>query len=137
MEPMPELYPRAIPTEAGSTWDFSFQAEAVVINLGTNDFSSTVDQGRFETAYADLIRLVRSSHPAAAIYCVGGDFLNATATTYIGNAITALGDPNVHLLELPGVLDSEGWGCDYHPSAASHERIGGALADRLRTDLGW
>jgi len=90
-----------------------------------------------ESAYADLIRLIRSRHTTAAIYCVGGDFLNATATAYITNALAAVGDANVHLLELPGVEASEGWGCDWHPSAATHTRIGGLVADRLRSDLGW
>jgi lysophospholipase L1-like esterase len=136
IEPMPELYERTIVTEPGA-WDFVDQADAVVINLGTNDFSVSVDESRFTSAYTDLIRLVRSRHPAAAIYCVGGEFLNATATTYIGNAIRAVGDANVHLLELPGVLDAEGWGCDWHPNQTTHARIGGILADRLRTDLGW
>jgi lysophospholipase L1-like esterase len=135
-EPMPELYPRTIPTEAGE-WGFDPPADAVVINLGTNDFSTTVDQAEFETAYRELIVLVRSRNPAAPIYCVGGEFLNATATTYIANAIAATGDANVELLELPGVLSSEGWGCDWHPSEATHLRIGGLVADRLRADLGW
>jgi lysophospholipase L1-like esterase len=136
-EPMPEIYERTIPTEEGSVWDFSAQADAVVINLGTNDFSAAVDEATFEGAYRDLILLVRSHHPTAAIYCAGGYTLNETATTYVGNAITASGDANTHLLELPGIEESEGWGCDYHPSAATQERIGGLVADRLRADLGW
>ncbi|MBN1773644.1 MAG: acetyl xylan esterase [Deltaproteobacteria bacterium] len=135
-EPLPELYERTIPTEAGD-WGFDPPADAVVLNLGTNDFSTTVDQAEFEAGYRDLILLVRSRNPTAAIYCVGGDFLNATATTYIANAIAATGDGNVELLELPGVLPSEGWGCDWHPSEATHLRIGGLVAERLRADLGW
>lgn len=135
-EPMPELYERTIPMEAGD-WSFDPPADAVVLNLGTNDFSTTVEQAEFEAAYRELILLVRSRNPAAPIYCVGGEFLNATATTYIRNAIAASGDANVELLELPGVLSSEGWGCDWHPSEATHLRIGGLVADRLRADLGW
>ena len=136
-EPMPSLYERTLPTDASSVWDFSFQAEAVVINLGTNDFSVSVDQATFESAYSALILLVRSHHPAAAIYCIAGAIMNPTATAYITNAIAASGDANTHLLELPSVDPGEGWGCDYHPSAASHARFGGLVADRLRTDLGW
>jgi lysophospholipase L1-like esterase len=136
-ELMPVLYERTIPTEADSQWGFTVAAEAVIIHLGTNDFSVAVDQGQFEAAYEDLILQVRGHHPDAAIYCVGGEFLNATATTYLGNVITALGDPDVHLLDLPGAEDTEGWGCDWHPSAATHDRVGRLVADRLRTDLGW
>jgi len=136
-EPMPAIYERTIPTEAGSAWDFSYQAEAVIINLGTNDFSVEVSQPAFESAYEALIELVRSRHPVAEIYCVGGDFLNTTATGYIANAIATTGDAHTQLLELPGVEASEGWGCDWHPSAATHERIGGLVAARLASDLGW
>jgi hypothetical protein len=136
-EPMPALYERTLPTDASSVWDFSYQAEAVLINLGTNDFSATVDEGRFESAYRDLILLVRSRHPAATIYCIAGTMMDPAATPYITNAIAASGDANTHLLELPAIDPSEGWGCDWHPSIASHARFGGLVADRLRTDLGW
>jgi lysophospholipase L1-like esterase len=135
-EPMPDLYERTIPMETGA-WSFDPPADAVVLNLGTNDFSATVDQTEFETAYRELILLVRSRNPSAPIYCIAGEFLNATATTYIGNAIAASGDANVELLELPAVLPAEGWGCDWHPSEVTHLRFGGLVADRLRADLGW
>jgi lysophospholipase L1-like esterase len=136
-EPMPALYERTLGSDAASVWDFSYQAEAVLINLGTNDFSASVNQATFESAYSALILLVRSHHPAAAIYCIAGAIMNPTATAYITNAIAASGDANTHLLELPAVDPGEGWGCDYHPSAASHARFGGLVADRLRADLGW
>jgi lysophospholipase L1-like esterase len=135
-ELMPVLYERTIPTEADSTWDFSFQPDAVVVNLGTNDFSVEVDQTEFEEAYVNLILQIRGHHPDAAIYCVGGYTLNDTATGYISNAVAASGDGNVYLLDLPPVDSSEGWGCDWHPTAATHERIGHLVADRLRIDLG-
>ena len=135
-ELMPVLYERTIPTEADSRWDFSIHPDAVIVNLGTNDFSVEVDQTEFEAAYVNLILQIRGHHPDAAIYCVGGYTLNDTATDYIANAIAASGDANVRLLDLPPVDSSEGWGCDWHPSAATHERIGHLVADRLRTDLG-
>jgi lysophospholipase L1-like esterase len=135
-ELMPVLYERTIPTEADSAWDFSFHPDAVIINLGTNDFSVEVDQTAFEAAYVDLILQIRGHHPDAAIYCVGGYTLNDTATDYITNAIAASADANVQLLDLPPVDSSEGWGCDWHPSAATHERIGHLVAERLGADLG-
>jgi lysophospholipase L1-like esterase len=134
---MSDLYEDVIPTETDGSYDFSYQAEAVVINLGTNDFSATVDQTSFESAYTDLILLVRSHHPDAEIYCAGGSFINSTAAMYIQNAIYASNDSHTQLLELSAVEPSEGWGCDWHPSEATHARWGGVVADRLKADLGW
>ncbi len=137
-DPMPTLYTRTIPTESGSTWGFSSKADVVVIHLGLYDFTAAVNQVLFETAYINLINLVRSNHPSAVIYCVNGATFNATANTYISNSVTNSGDANTHLLTLPApILPADGYGCDWHPSAVTHARWGGILAARLRTDLGW
>eukprot|EP00435_Cladocopium_sp_Y103_P028965 s1241_g7.t1 len=53
-------------------WDFDeWQADVVVLNLGTNDFIF-VDptEAEFEKAYLELIQIVRSKYPGALIFCI-------------------------------------------------------------------
>lgn len=53
-------------------WDFDeWQADVVVLNLGTNDFVF-VDptEADFEKAYLELIQIVRSKYPGALIFCI-------------------------------------------------------------------
>jgi lysophospholipase L1-like esterase len=137
-EPMPALYPRTIPQDPSLVWDpAAFPAEVVVINLGTNDFSVAVSQASFVSAYADLVRDVREAQPTARIYAVGGPFLGATPTDYIAEALATVADPGATLLELPGPDPEDGFGCDYHPSTATHAKLGQILTDRVKQDLGW
>jgi hypothetical protein len=43
VEPMPKLYDRAVPNDKNSPWDFSWQPDLIIINLGTNDYSTNND----------------------------------------------------------------------------------------------
>ena len=59
---MPALYDRALPEQPASVWDFSaWQPDAVVINLGTNDFSTEGDPSEavFSAAYRAFLLHVR------------------------------------------------------------------------------
>jgi lysophospholipase L1-like esterase len=143
VEPMPELYDRAIPTEAGS-WGFAWEPDAVVVNLGTNDFSTDGDptEEQFAAAYEAFLAHIRSGYPDALILCAvapllsGGDLEAAEAG--IRRAIsgrTTAGDRRVAFVDLS--VDPIGWGCDWHPSAATHEAMAARLVDILGRRLGW
>ena len=51
-------------------WDFNlFQADVVVLNLGTNDFIfNNPTEAEFRGAYLDLLRTVRSKYPSALVF---------------------------------------------------------------------
>ncbi|MEJ7730915.1 MAG: SGNH/GDSL hydrolase family protein [Polyangiaceae bacterium] len=69
-ELMPELWLRTLTGEP-APWDFaSWTADAVVINLGTNDFSAPLGAGDFVPAYAALLGAVRERYPQAALFAV-------------------------------------------------------------------
>jgi lysophospholipase L1-like esterase len=143
-EPLPELYDRTIPTEAQSTWDFSFQPEAVVINLGTNDFSTDNDPSAelFHDRYTAFLEHLRSKYPGAFIFCtvgpmLGGDDLDA-ARSGIDAAIATrndAGDDRLKAWEMN--ISNDNPGCDYHPSVATHAAMAMALQQELEAELGW
>jgi lysophospholipase L1-like esterase len=147
MDPMPLYYDRILPNRPESVWGFSeWLPHVVVINLGTNDFSTLVDptQPEFETAYGELLGRVRSAYPAAVIMCTIGPMLGGTdlttARSFIQSAVqarAAQGDTLVRTFELAPTNPSDGYGCDWHPSLRTHEIMAEALTAALRSELGW
>jgi lysophospholipase L1-like esterase len=147
VDPMPTYYERTLPARADSKWDFaSWQPDAVIINLGTNDLSTEKDpsQTQFETAYKSLIQTVRSKYANAYILCTNGSMLSGAdltqARTYIAGAVKAVndaGDSKVKAFELNPQQDADGFGCDYHPSLATHQKMATQVTAVLRSTLGW
>lgn len=147
VDPMPVYYGRILPERSDSRWDFSrFQPQAVIINLGTNDFSTAEDPPapEFESAYVDLLERVRAAYPEAQILCTVGPMLSgadlANARAFIEGAVqarAAAGDAAVKSFELAPQNPSDGYGCDYHPSLRTHELMAERLVTTLRTELGW
>ena len=145
-DPMPLYFDRTLPQQPDSRWGFdAYQPQAVVINLGTNDFSTDVDPSvaDFEAAYVSLLERVRAAYPAASVFCTVGPLLGgadlATARASIENAVAArvaAGDTGVEVFELAETNPSDGYGCDYHPSPRTHEIMAEALIDALE-QLDW
>jgi lysophospholipase L1-like esterase len=142
--PMPTLYDYSNPGDRTHPWSFVPQANLVIINLGTNDYSTgndpTTDQ--FVTAYQALLEHIRSKYPAAYILCTMGPLLNGTALstvrTNIGTAIAArasAGDTRVKYHEITTANTNPG--CDYHPSVATQAAMAAELEAEVNSDLGW
>ena len=145
--PLPGLYPYTLPNEPSTATLWSFQGftpDAVVINLGTNDFWNGDPGTGYETAYVTLLTTIRTNYPHAYILCANGPLLLnpdfTTAQTYIQDAIAtrnAAGDQNLGYLSFGIQSGMLGYGCDYHPDVATHAQMGATLASALQTALGW
>ncbi len=150
---IPELYDYALPTDKSSTWDFSkYVADAVIINLGTNDFGKgNPDEKMWTTAYVTFIQRIRKNYPKAHIFCAVGSMMSdnwpkdqkalTTVKNYINTVIETLqkdGDKNVHFLEFATQDgNADGLGSDWHPSVKTHQKMGEKLAAALKKELGW
>jgi len=142
--PLPTYYDRILPDDAASSWTFSrFVADAVVVNLGTNDFGTTTDptQMEFESGYRALLERVRAKYPQAYILCTNGPMLSGADLTtlmgYIKNVITAMGDSKISSFDIATQDGSDGYGCDWHPSKARHEKMATVVTAELKSKLGW
>lgn len=146
-DPMPSYYDRALPDRAASVWNFaSWQPDAVVINLGTNDFSTEQDpsEGEFADAYATFLDHIRSKYADALILCTVGPLLTGEdlvkARRAIADAVATrntAGDARVKTFELATTDSADGYGCDWHPSLATHRKMSTALTAKLKAELGW
>lgn len=146
-EQMPDRYGRALGSDATSTWTASqFEPDVVVIALGTNDFDGQdgASASDFQAKLVTFTAAVRAAHPAAPIVLATSPLLDGKnktdQTTAMKGAIaarTAAGDAKLSLLEIDTVLDAEGFGCDFHPSRTTQQRMGTALAAHIEKLTGW
>lgn len=135
---MPEIYPycdwylaqRKSWKPAGK-WDFDrFQAEIVVINLGTNDASYIRDDPEkkrlFIIKYAEFIHLVRRNHKKAQIICTIGvleNRLNGAVKKSVEYYKTKTGDKKVVFFMEEMQCKEDGYGTAMHPSVRTHEKM--------------
>jgi lysophospholipase L1-like esterase len=148
-ETLPLLYDRVLTGSSTPTWGFSVEPQAVVINLGTNDFGPGDPGAGFTAAYTKFVGAVRGRYPKALIVCALGSMVSdgypageMRLTSWRGylNAVIAArhaaGDDKVVLLEFSAQTPDQ-YGCDYHPNVAKQQLMGDALAGLLKTRLGW
>ena len=146
-DPLPVYYDRTLPNRAASQWDFStWQPDAVVINLGTNDFGTAEDPtpAEFEDAYRAFLERVRGNYADAWILCtiapmVSGNMLTLTRE-YIANAVARrneAGDNKVKAIEMSPMNAADGYGCDWHPSLTTHHEMATELTAELKATLSW
>ncbi len=121
-------------------WDFSrYRANAVVINLGTNDIGHGVSGSAFQAAYTKFLSDLRARHPEARLFAVQTlKKRYVTETRAAVSARNAAGDSKVQY------VDTKGWltdGADYedgngHPNEAGHTKFAGRLAPVIAAQLG-
>ncbi|SCF47949.1 Lysophospholipase L1 [Micromonospora matsumotoense] len=115
-------------------WNFgTYQATAVVINLGTNDVGHGVSTVQFQQNYVVMLERVRVAYPNAEIFAMGV-FRNryVPETRSAVAARTAAGDAKVHFVDTTGWIDPATDTTDnVHPTDAGHVKI----TQRLRPIL--
>jgi lysophospholipase L1-like esterase len=141
-DPLPAIYDRLVATDP-APWDFSWQPDVVVVNLGTNDFSTGDDPPAdvFVPAYVAFLAHLRDVYPDAYVLVLAPSLWSDEATMvagYLQSVVAerhAAGDDAVDVADInvPWI----GAGCDGHPSAATHEGMGARLVEELQARLGW
>lgn len=141
-EPLPQVYDRLLAAEP-TAWDFSWQPDVVVINLGTNDFSTDNDppEGVFVPAYVELLAHLRAVYPDAFILAVAPSLYGAEVALVAGYLQSAVdqrhlaGDTEVGFADIN--VQWIGSGCDGHPTLATHAGMAMRLTSELQAQLGW
>ncbi|AKV04087.1 hypothetical protein AKJ09_10750 [Labilithrix luteola] len=150
VDQMPDRYGRALADDPTSVWNGSEEPDAIVVNLGTNDFQATEPGPIFQTTYETFLGTLRTKHPNAVIvatlspmisdyYPEGGNF-RTLARGYIQGAVAtrnAQGDAKVSFLEFDLQTGEDGYGCDFHPNVVTHQKMSAKLVSVLKNQLGW
>ena len=158
---MPELYTRYGAMDPDNSYPFpaSWTPQAVVINLGTNDFGyigvnssgqpykvrEPIDVSAFTAAMVEFVQSIQSHYPNAEFFIMTSPMLSdsyptptdaqhTTQANAIKAAIAQIGD-KAHFVDWP--TQGSDVGCDYHPNAATHAAEGKILAAAIGDVLGW
>lgn len=144
-ETMPVLYGRRLGTEESPADPREFVPDAIVVNLGTNDYAlPRPERLRIYTAYRELVAQLRVDAPEAEIVVAVGPMLAddyppgsmaLTKMRRIAMGVVAerraRGDRRISFVELYGASPDEGYGCDFHPSLATHRRMADVIVAHL------
>jgi len=121
----------------GTTAATGSGAYAVTVALGYNDFAAQTALVTFQTAYQLLLTNIRAALPSAKIYVITPIYSTSTNTTplsdyrtYIGNAVTAVGDGNTVLIDGLSLMtnNSNRLSDGIHPNDTGSAEIATALA---------
>ncbi len=152
------LYPRTLPNDQPSTWDFTrFDPDVVWIALGGNDWDQPnagdppPPYDQFVAKYDALVGAVRAKHPAAHVVCAVATSLNDdypvgyNAYTNVKNALAqivaaraAAGDAKIYTFEFTRAdVATDLTGCEYHPNPMKHRAMANEAIAFIRTKTGW
>ncbi len=137
---MPERYGLVTPNENSRPWAFSVTPQVVVINLGTNDFSVGVDPGQnYVDAMTAFVGQVRGHYPSAPIVLTTSPMLGGVQHTTEKAYLETVATRSRHtvVLDLAEQDPADGFGCDFHPSDATAQKMADRLKTKLHALLGW
>jgi len=129
---------RTLADDSNSIWNPSqYIPDAILINIGTNDYweGSVTDDYRF--AMSKLVAKVTTDYPGKPVYLIVSPMLTNKIHDAQKQVLATLAKDKIKVLDLGQNNGSEGFGCDYHPNAITHARLGEVLEKNLKADLQW
>jgi len=143
---MPARFNRVFDEKEQPTWDFKlWKPDMVVINLGTNDFSTQPfpDKAVFKAGYEKLINDVFKQYGDLPVFCVVGPMTDEPCYSYVKEMVedfrSAGKKENVYFVGIPTYLmDSEkDLGSDTHPNYIGQRKMAAHVLPVISSILGW
>jgi len=137
---MKDLMMRTFDENKDQMWNFSdYTPDVVVINLGSNDFSTKPHplKDEFLKAYDQIIGQIRARYGDVPVLCVAPP--KGPAFEYIQSFCQAKGDKNLHFAAyLQGVYNNDSdQGSSGHPNYEGQKKIAMNLIPYISTITGW
>jgi hypothetical protein len=143
-ELMVDIYPRTLPDDKNSKWDFKkWHPDYVTILVGDNDFANSIpDSASFVDKYVEFVKFVHSNYPHAHIICAvspsnePNSLKQIVKVNYFTSIVKQLKHHGVHKSHLlkfnTTVLD---FGCNHHYGIKTHEKLAEELVNFIRTEI--
>jgi len=143
---MPRRFNRAFDEKEQPLWDFTkWKPDMVVINLGTNDFSTQPfpDKDVFIAGYKKLIDEVRKQYGDLPVFCVVGPMTDEPCYSYVKEMVedfrSANQKKNVYFVGIPTYLmiPDKDLGSDTHPNYSGAKKMAANVLPVIASVLGW
>jgi lysophospholipase L1-like esterase len=135
---LPQAYPYVLFKHDTFYKDDHWHPQALVISLGTNDFSTPLHDGEkwktrdelradFEKTYVEFLKQLRAKHPGTLIVLWATDMADgeiATEVQRVADKLRATGERKIMCVPLNGLEFSA---CNSHPSLADDRKIAEAV----------
>ncbi|MFO1389106.1 GDSL-type esterase/lipase family protein [Cellvibrio sp.] len=129
---------RTLADDINSKWNAQeYQPNAVLINIGTNDYWEGSVSNDYRDAMTKLIAQVQADYPNKPIYLIVSPMLGEKVHIAQKQVLESLAKGNIKVFDLGENNGSEGFGCDYHPNLTTHTRLAKALEANLKSELNW
>ena len=144
--PMPAKYDQVYDMKEQPKWNFSsWIPDAVVINLGTNDFSTHPypDKAVFQRGYENLISRVQKNYPGVPVFCMVGPMTDEPCYSYVKEMVEGFRQvhkvDNVYFVGVPTYLmiPDHDLGSDSHPNYSGQKKMASFLVPVMSSVLGW
>ncbi len=147
---MPEIFDFILPEDRSTQLKPGQEKpfDAIVINLGTNDFGKTnPEEAGWKAGYTAFYKKVRKANPSAHIYFAVGSMMSdnwppqnkalSTIRRYIASMIDAnASDKKLHYLEFETQnVERDGSGSAWHPNQTTQKNMADRLVTALKRDL--
>ncbi len=143
---MPDRINRVYDERELPVWDFKqWNPDVVVINLGTNDFSTKPfpDKAVFIAGYEKLINEVRKQYGSIPIFCVAGPMTDEPCYSYVKEMVetfrSVYQNKNVYFVGIPTYLmnPEKDLGSDTHPNYSGQRKMAAHVLPVISSVLGW
>jgi lysophospholipase L1-like esterase len=143
---MPNRFNRVFDEKDQPLWNFrQWKPEIVVINLGTNDFSTQPypDKDVFKKGYENLINEVHKEYGDLPVFCVVGPMIDEPCYSYVKELVddfrSIYQKKNVYFVGIPTYLinPEKDLGSDWHPNYMGHRKMAAHVLPVIASILGW
>ncbi len=143
---MPDRFNRVFDEKEQPLWNFkSWKPDVVVINLGTNDFSTQPypDKAVFKAGYEKLINEVRRQYDDLPIFCMVGPMTDEPCYSYVKEMVedfrAVYQKKNVYFVGIPTYLmnPEKDLGSDTHPNYMGQRKMAAHVLPVIASITGW
>lgn len=127
-------------------YNFTFQPDVILINLGTNDDTYVTKERsertpEYREGYVAFLKQIRAKNPDSTIICslgiMGGSLFKAIEDS-VAEYTAETGDTNIHTLKFDQQnMDADGIAADWHPSEKTHEKASDKLVEKVKEIMNW
>lgn len=133
---------RTLDTDSALLWrSHDYKPDLVVINLGTNDFSTEPHpyKSEFVKGYVRILRQIRECYGGVPVLCMFCPTITAPVFDFYEAAVAEMGDKDIRLLRLPAGLfdESADYGSDWHPNRTGQRKLAMSIIPTVSTMMGW